>query len=548
MKPLRDDSEPTGGARLALLQVAVVIVVACACYLRAWNFEFVNVDDDRLILDAQSELTQSRAITQAFSRPYFQKGARDHSYYRPLVTVTYAIDAQLSGKNASAYHRTNALLHACVAALVLLWLRAGGGPVYAALLGALIFALHPALTEAVAWVPGRPDLLMTGFAVLAWIFYRRSLQRSSIGNRVLHLGAWLLALLSKEAAVVLPVVWVLESRWLVGKNWRRAAEPWMLWGWALVLAIYAGVRAAALSGAPGMAGLGISADLLSTSVNSAGALLSNLGKLLIPVQLSVLATPEDTWIWPGLLGFALLLFVAYRNSSLQQRVVFALLGYAVLMLPNLAASSQLILENRLYLPVVPLLGLVPSVFERFAWKKQHVALVGIVILAGLTASTLSYQDAFKNRGAFARAAVRESPHSSLAHKNLGLTYHAAGKVDQAFEEYRAALALNPAEPMAHSNLGTILGSQRRFVEAEQEFRQELAVNPGYAPAHHNLAALLQATRRGDEAATHWQASLEADPNDVTALRALYAYYSSRSDAEALHYQQLLQAHAAKPHP
>ena len=54
------------------------------------------------------------------------------------------------------------------------------------------------------------------------------------------------------------------------------------------------------------------------------------------------------------------------------------------------------------------------------------------------------------------------------------------------------------------------------------------------------------TRRGDEAATHWQASLEADPNDVTALRALYAYYSARSDAKAAHYRQLLQAHATMP--
>jgi len=185
MKPLSDDSGRTRGARLALLQVVVVVGVAWACYLRVWNFEFVNVDDDRLILDAQGELTQPRAIVQAFSRPYFQKGARDHSYYRPLVTVTYAIDAQLGGRDASGYHRTNALLHACVAALVLFWLRAATGPVYATLVGALVFALHPALTEAVAWVPGRPDVLMTAFAVLAWIFYRRSLDGSARPLRLL---------------------------------------------------------------------------------------------------------------------------------------------------------------------------------------------------------------------------------------------------------------------------------------------------------------------------------------------------------------------------
>ena len=116
-------------------------------------------------------------------------------------------------------------------------------------------------------------------------------------------------------------------------------------------------------------------------------------------------------------------------------------------------------------------------------------------VAVLAAASLSYGGAFRDRLAFSQAAVRGSPHSALAHRNLGVTYQIAGDAELARRAYEAALAEDAAEPVVHNNLAVLYMAKGRLPEAERELRAELAVNPGYAPAEQNLARVLQALGR-----------------------------------------------------
>ncbi len=68
---------------------------------------------------------------------------------------------------------------------------------------ALLFAVHPAAVQTVAWVPGRSDGLMAVFALaslLAWLHFDRSGSRLALGA---HLALMAAALLSKETAIAL---------------------------------------------------------------------------------------------------------------------------------------------------------------------------------------------------------------------------------------------------------------------------------------------------------------------------------------------------------
>lgn len=137
--------------------------------------------------------------------------------------------------------------------------------------------------------------------------------------------------------------------------------------------------------------------------------------------------------------------------------------------------------------------------------------------------------------------MRGSPGSSLAHRNLGITYQLAGELDAARREYQLALAAAPAEPVVHNNLGVMLLRQGLMADAEQELRKELEINPRYLDAHHNLALVLRARGRPDEAAQQWQASLALNPEDRHAMRALLAHFGPKDPAQAARYRQLLQA-------
>ena len=80
-------------------------------------------------------------------------------YYRPVQALTYLLDYHLWGLTPAGFHLTSVLLHAGTAMLLY---RLGGSllrDARAALVAALLFAVHPIHTEAVTYIAGRSDPL-----------------------------------------------------------------------------------------------------------------------------------------------------------------------------------------------------------------------------------------------------------------------------------------------------------------------------------------------------------------------------------------------------
>jgi tetratricopeptide (TPR) repeat protein len=476
-----------------LLLPALIAAFALALHAPAINFGFSYVDDDQLLVDDQPFLTESSSPFKAFARAYFPGGARDHAYYRPLVTASYALDAALGGKDAAAYHRTNLLVHAMASLWLFALLLKLGYARRTAAFGALVLVAHPALTQAVAWIPGRPDTLMTWFALASAFCLVRAVESGGVAYRAAHLAFWLCALWSKEAALVLPLIFAAYARGCLGRPLRRLAEPWLVLGYAAVIAVYLTARFSVLAGA-GAAGVSIASALAN-----APALLNALGKLFVPVELSVLATMLDAPRWPGLVGVAALLLAASRAWVRRERVAFAVAAFTLAMLPNLPASSELVLESRLYLPAIAIVLFACELFERAPLRERAKLTLAAVPLLSFVVLTRSYAQSFHDRTAFAEAAVRGSPRLSLAHRNLGVTLHIAGDAAGAEREYRAALELDAAEPVVNNNLGVLAMARGELASAEQHLRRELELDPTYAPARQNLAQVLEATGRAAEA-------------------------------------------------
>jgi tetratricopeptide (TPR) repeat protein len=486
--------ETRPSARTRRLSLAVVVIAALAVHARTIGFGFSHLDDDVLIVDRQAELARPSAVWRAFTRPYLPPSGRDHAYYRPLVTASYALDAAWSGAGPRGYHTTNVLLAALGAGLLFHLLLAFGHGAGVAMFGGLVYAVHPALAETVAWIPGRPDGLLVVFALAAWLPLGRALEPGRWASRLGHLLALLAALLCKESAVVLPLAYAGHRVVVERRPLRSLAAPWLLAGWAAVLALVLVARARVLPDALGAAGV--------TAGSFAGGLsllAASLGKLLLPVNLAVMATPEDSWLWPGVAAAAVLVAVAFVPGIRRPHLLFGLACFVLFVLPGAPASRMLTLESRLALPAVGIVVAVAEIARRLPPGRGRFA-AGAVVIAGLAAVTFSYAANFRDRLSFAQAAVRGAPHAAQAHRNLGVAYHLAGETVMARQSYLAAVAEDAAEPVVHNNLAVLLMAEGRLPEAEQELRLELAVNPQYAVAHDNLARVLAALGRAPEAA------------------------------------------------
>ncbi|HEX4047469.1 MAG TPA: O-GlcNAc transferase, partial [Elusimicrobiota bacterium] len=132
----------------------------------------------------------------------------------PVASLSYMADAALWGGRAWGYHLTNVAFHAANAALLyvlIVELLAKGRPRTAdraaAAFGALFFALHPLRVESVAWIAERRDVLCGFFSLwtlLCWVRAARAEAARAARLRAGALAAFLLALLSKSAAMPLP--------------------------------------------------------------------------------------------------------------------------------------------------------------------------------------------------------------------------------------------------------------------------------------------------------------------------------------------------------
>jgi hypothetical protein len=499
-------------ATRARTRIAALVIVAVAWIVhgRSIAFDYTYLDDRDLLVDDRAFLARPSNLLAAFGRAYMHVVDRGHAYYRPLVTASYGLDAQWSGVRPFGYHITNVALHGVASVLFFAVLRRTGFAAIVALGAALVFAVHPTLAAAVAWIPGRNDSLLAVFALAAWLFFLRDRDHASLADRALHFVSFAMALLTKETAFVLPMVWgahvVLVERAARPSRARGPLTPYVV-GWAAVVAARVVVHAP-FSWGPGAAAgarAGVGMNGLSESLP---ILVTGLGKVVLPFNPSAMAVREDLPLWPGLLALTVIALGAWRLPGVRRRVVaFGAVAFVLLLGPVLAMPGTLILDSRLYLPACGVLLAGAEIaratsFERAGAPVERRLLLAMTAVATVVLGvvTMAYEASYRDRRAFAREAVASSPHSALAHFCLGQTCQIDGDADRALAEYGASLALAPGE-VVHNNIAVIHMSRARWSEAEGELRDELAINPGYARAYENLAIVLHHEGREAEAQT-----------------------------------------------
>jgi len=191
---------------------AAVALAALLVFVPALHGGFVY-DDHRFYAENESLGTPS-ILWRAFADPACQTSDGTHAgLWRPLRTLSFALDRAVFGDAAAGPHAVNVLLHAGGAAVLSLLLLAWELPPLAAALGAAAYAVHPAQTEVVAWISSRGDLLAVAGVLGALLADLR-------GRSRLAAALGVAALLSKEQAVVWPALVVLSR--LVAR--RGAAE------------------------------------------------------------------------------------------------------------------------------------------------------------------------------------------------------------------------------------------------------------------------------------------------------------------------------------
>jgi hypothetical protein len=264
-------------------------------------------------------------------------------YFRPLVMLSYAIDWQLGGGSSVAFHLTNVLLHVLTVLLagraLLRWSKSPAG----ALLATAYFALHPARAESAAWISGRPDVLATLGLLLcvegvhAW---QSAARTRSIALFVLGV---FVAFASKETAMLLPVLVLIElGATAPAGAFRPDWRSWPLVTSVMIAGAYLVVRQRWLPMRP----FPITGLLPITHV---GFVFETLGRatmfLLAPFDLSLSGpmlterggkvAPETSYVLLGAFSALVLVAALVMTRRQKPRAFWSLLAFVISLLPTL---------------------------------------------------------------------------------------------------------------------------------------------------------------------------------------------------------------------
>jgi hypothetical protein len=183
--------------------LVVVFLVAAGGHVETLGYWFTATDSIPLIYT--SRVTTPTDFIELFTKPLMYGVSFPQIYYRPISSLTYAVEYWVWGLTPVGYHLTNVVLHGLAATLVALAIGEVTRRTDAGVLAGLLFGLHPLAVELVPTAARRHDILATVFVLLAlWLFVRTDgvLTRGYAGSLV----AYALALGSKETALVFPGV------------------------------------------------------------------------------------------------------------------------------------------------------------------------------------------------------------------------------------------------------------------------------------------------------------------------------------------------------
>ena len=430
---------------------AVVVAAALAAYALAGGTAFQYDDFRVLVGDARVHDWSAWASSMPGMRA--------------LTKATYVAN-WTTAPSAAAFAWTGVGLHIACALLVLVlarrWVpamaRGCPRPGLAALLCALVFALHPAQTEAVVYAAARSTTLST----LATLLGLYAWERARTGSRARWIALCGLALAAslaaREAAWTLPfaIVLVELARGARLRDAMRAtASLWI----ALAALVAIGTTIAAhrrlLASSIAIRG---PLDNLVAQVDAVFHLVTHpllTMRLNFDPDLAVRDAIDVAWL--AKLA-AIVAVLAFGAQQLRRRpwLGFAILWFALALAPTHSFLARLELANdrQLYLAMVgPALAIGVALATMRAGALRVAAAVGVSAMLGF--ATFVRVGDYSSESRLWSATVRASPRNARAWNNLGYALAAQGDAAGARAAYEAALAIDPASPRARGNLDAL---------------------------------------------------------------------------------------------
>ncbi len=558
-------SNSAAAQRPPYLHLLVVALLILAAYGNHFNNSFHF--DDAHTIQANPHILDLKNAPRFFSDATTFSSLPANQMYRPLVTLSFAVDVWLGGGALQPFwfHVSNFIWHLVLALMLYFFfipiLRMSGVTArveWLALFAAAWFGVHTAHAETVNYICARSDSFSTLFVIAAFLIYFYW----PWGKRYhIYLVPFLLGAFTKPTALMFaPLLFVysllFEERagWLsigrpefhraVARTLRRTAP-------AFILAVLFYILQQRMTPATFFPSL---IPAWQYAITQPFVMLHYFQTFFLPTALSAdsdwkaLASWLDYRFFIGMLFIIAMLAAAVWNGrKVQTRpIAFGILWFFIALLPtsSFISLSEVLNDHRLYFPFIGLIlamvhgaGLLiqhhGAALRQKPWRRWLLAALAGTILLLHGRGTWQRNSVWKSEESLWYDVTVKSPKNGRGLMNYGLTQMAKGELTRALDYFERGQKLTPNYFLLDINMGICKNALGRSGEAENHFLRALKLMPGDYSSHFYYGRFLQEQGRLDQAVPYLKRSIALSPGFMEARYALMALYQAQSNWPAL---------------
>ncbi len=530
---------------------------------------FGNTLYNQFVFDDMSTIVNNKIIKDfshipvLFLKDYFKPSGTGYftlsgeGSYRPVVTFTYFIDYALWGLSPFGFHLTNLLLHLVTVLVFYLFAVSLLKNRYAALIAAVLYAVHPVMTETVNCISFREDLLCALFFWLTLSLFQYPIKQKSIQYLCIILSSTL-CLFSKEMGITLFPSLIIISYFSQYKenSWKRFLSfdyiiVFMITGFYFLVRFYA-------MNNPYGEHVGYPGNSFSINLIVMQQVIARYLRLLF-FPFGLTADYADhfpkTQITKGYIissSLYALLFISIiisacfdsirkkaRHSISIPSICIVLFFITLIPVMNVIPIKNIIAERYLYLPfgffaITIAAGLfIYQSNSKYRYFKYSFLVITMLFIITLSSLTVSRNYAWSNGYRLWKSTLRINPKSFHAHNNLASIYDENGQLQKAMYHYHKAIEIRPSDAIPYYNLANTLKNRGDLYEAIRYYKKALDKQARFIEPHVNMGLIYAKLGKYDLAEEEFRQAIRIQPNDSSAhnnLGVVLAHHGKLTEA------------------
>ncbi len=519
-----------GSLKKNLNYIVIITAITLFAYIFSLNNAFVW-DDEQFIYN--NSYVKSFNVAKILTENTIAGAGESSTYYRPLTTLSFAIDHQIWGLNQFGFHLTNTTLHLLTGLLLFFYLRTLKFSKLASFSISCIFLIHPLQTEAVVYANSRGDSLYAFWTLISIqsfaLLLRKKYPKIQIYDLEILLNrkflffltifSYFFAILSKEIGIASLGLLGLTFLFIVVSNLEKLTPKAILKKYSSgIFVIFSGVITAifylllrskilAIQTTQDIyfAGTAYGESMYVRLHTFTQALWHYFKLILIPYPLHmertipVLESTISLFLIATIIIIATLTLLAFKEYEKQKTVyvAFGSLWFLGMLTPvsGIIPVNGLLYEHWLYLPLIGFcilvygikLAVIPKKFQ----EKTNEMLKGILLLVVIAFCILTIRQNYiwGNPIRFYNYTLQFSESPRL-HNNLAMSYADIQDYQNAILQYNKAIAAGDYYPQTHHNLANTYLAIGETELAIKEYTTAIRMSDTFYPSYILLIKLM----------------------------------------------------------